>query len=171
MDIAVDCLDDKIDKVDGRADHALEWLLALEGKMVDMEEGYNELLALGQEQTTTSIRVCRAIATLSTITTAQQDQVTALRERVACAEERMDVMREMLLALEHSQENPIMVDDKETAVSNRDLEVEENEMAIPIPVPGRLVPIEDVKQVLPNKLVGTQITFKLADEDCPPSYK
>ena len=37
--------------------------------------------------------------------------------------------------------------------------------------PGRLVPIEDVVQVLPDKLVGTQIAFKLADEDCPLSYK
>ena len=49
MDVAVDQLDDKIDKVDGRVDQALECLLALEGKMADMEEGYNELLALGQE--------------------------------------------------------------------------------------------------------------------------
>ena len=62
----------------------------------------------------TSIRVCRAIATLSSITTAQQDQVMALRERVSHAKERMDVMREMLLVLEHSQENPIVVDDEET---------------------------------------------------------
>ena len=111
---------------------------------------------------------------LSTITMAQQEQVTALKERVAHVEERMDMMREMLLALEHSQENPIVVDDDETAVSGgsgEELEVEENEVAIPIPVPGQLVPIEEVEQVLPDELVGTQIAFKLAEEDHPPSYK
>ena len=83
-------------------------------------------------------------------------------------------MREMILALEHTRENPIMVDEEETVVSDRsgeELEVEENEVAIPIPVPGRLVPIEDEVQVLPNELVGTQIAFKLADEDRPPLYK
>ena len=37
--------------------------------------------------------------------------------------------------------------------------------------PGRLVPIEDEVQVLPDELVGTQITFELADEDRPPSYE
>ena len=86
----------------------------------------------------------------------------------------MDVMREMILALEHMQENPIVVDEEETAVSDRlgeELEVEENEVAIPIPVPGRLVPIKDEVQVLPDELVGTQIVFKLADEDRPPSYE
>ena len=69
----------------------------------------------------------------------QQEQVTALRARVAQAEERMDVMQEMLLALEHTQENPIVVDEEETAVSDgtgEELEVEENEVAIPIPVLG-----------------------------------
>ena len=42
---------------------------------------------------------------------------------------------------------------------------------IPVLVPGRLVPIEEAVQVLPNELVGTQIAFKLADEDHPPLYK
>ena len=87
----------------------------------------------------------------------------------------MDMMREMLLVLEHTQENPIVVDggsNGETAVSDRiELKVEENEVVIPIPVPSRLIPIEDVEQVLPNELVGTQIAFELADEDHPPSYK
>ena len=67
-----------------------------------------------------------------------------------------------------------MVDEEEMAVSNgsgKELEIEENEVATPIPVLGRLVPIEDGVQVLPDELVGTQITFKLANEDCPPSYK
>ena len=72
------------------------------------------------------------------------------------AEGRLDMMREMILVLEHTQENPIMVDN------------EENEVAVPIPAPGRLVPIEDAVQVLPNELVGTQIAFELVDEDCPP---
>ena len=86
----------------------------------------------------------------------------------------MDVMREMILGLEHMVANPIVVDDKTAVVkseSGEELEVEENEVAIPIPVPGRLVPIEDEVQVLPNELVGTQIMFKLADEDRPPLYK
>ena len=85
----------------------------------------------------------------------------------------MDTMREMILALEHMQENPIVVDN-EMAVSDgsrEELEVEENEVAIPVPVPGRLVPIEDEVQVLPDELVGTQIVFELANEDCPPSYE
>ena len=59
-------------------------------------------------------------------------------------------------------------------VSNRseeELEIEENEVAIPVPVSGKLVPIEDEVQVLPDELVGTQIAFELADEDCPPSYE
>ena len=86
----------------------------------------------------------------------------------------MDTMREMILVLEHTQVNPFVVDEEETAVSNglaEELEVEENEVAIPIPVPGRLVPIEDEVQVLPNELVGTQIAFELADKDRPPLYE
>ena len=47
MDMAVDWLDERVDKVDGRADEASEWLSALEGKVTDMEDGYRELLALG----------------------------------------------------------------------------------------------------------------------------
>ena len=46
----MDRLDERIDKVDGRADHASEQLSALEGKMTNMEAGYTELLALGREQ-------------------------------------------------------------------------------------------------------------------------
>ena len=86
----------------------------------------------------------------------------------------MDTMREMILALEHSQANPIVVDEEETVVSNgsgEELEVEENEVTIPILVPGRLVPIEDKVQVLPDELVGTQIVFELANENRPPLYE
>ena len=84
-------------------------------------------------------------------------------------------MREMILALEHTQENPIVVDDEEMVVSNgvegEELEVEENKVAVPIPPPGWLVPIKDMIQVLPNELVSTQIAFELANKDRPPSYK
>ena len=89
----------------------------------------------------------------------------------------MDVMREMILGLEHTVANPIVVDDNETTVaeegssSGEELEVIENEVAIPIPVLGQLVPIEEEIQVLPNELVGTQVAFKLAKEDRPPSYE
>ena len=54
----------------------------------------------------------------------------------------MDAMREMLLVLEHTQANPLMVDNEdksegEMVVSNWvELGVEENEVAIPIPPPG-----------------------------------
>ena len=90
------------------------------------------------------------------------------------AEERIDAMREMILALEHTRDNPIAVDDDsdaETAVSGEELELEENEVAILIPPPGRLIPIEDAVQELPDELVGTQIAFDLAEEDHPPSYE
>ena len=86
----------------------------------------------------------------------------------------MDTMWEMILGLEHTAANPIVIDDKETAVvengSEEEVEIEENEVAVPIPVPGQLVPIDEVVQVLPDNLVGTQITFELAKEDQPPSY-
>ena len=84
-------------------------------------------------------------------------------------------MREMILGLEHTTTNPIMVNDKEMAVvedgSDEEVEIEENEVAVPIPVPSRLVPIEEAVQELPNELVGTQIAFELAKEDHPPLYE
>ena len=100
--------------------------------------------------------------------------VLAQQAKIQSMDKRMDAMREMILVLEHMQMNPIMVDEEETVVSDRlgeELEVEENKVAIPVPVPGRLVPIEDEVQVLPDELVGTQIVFELANEDHPPSYK
>ena len=159
MDVAVDRLDREVD-------HASERLSALEGKVTDLEVGYTELLVLGREQVESMTQSAQALGQLATAVLAQQGKIHLM-------EERMDTMREMILALEHTQENPIVVD-KETVVddkSGEELEVEENEVAIPIPVPGRLVPIEDEVQVLPNELVGTQIVFELADEDCPPSYE
>ena len=47
MDIAVDWLD-------GEVDHVSKQISALEGKVVDLEAGYTELLALGWEQVETS---------------------------------------------------------------------------------------------------------------------
>ena len=167
MDVAVDQLDERINKVDGRADKASERLSMLEGKVTDMEEGYCELLALGWEQVGTSVWTCQAIAGLAAVIVAQQ-------ERIVRVEERIDMMREMILVLEHLQENPIIVEEEsneETVVSDGvELEVEENEVVILIPPPGQLILIEDVVQELPDKLVGTQITFDLAKEDHPPSY-
>ena len=47
VDVAVDWLD-------GEVDHASERISVLEGKVADLEAGYTELLALGQEQVETS---------------------------------------------------------------------------------------------------------------------
>ena len=133
MDIAADWLDARVDKVDGRADEASKQLSVLEGKVTDMEDGYRELLALGQEQLETSAHLCQALASLAIVVVAQQQKILQV-------EERMDVMREMILVLEHMQENPIVVEDEskgEMAVSNGvELEVEENQVAILIPPPG-----------------------------------
>ena len=169
MDVVVDQLDERIDEVDGRADHASKHLSMLEGKVTDMEAGYTELLALDREQVETSTQSCQALANLAAVAVAQWQKIHE-------AKERMDAMREMLLALEHMQENPLVVDEEESegemVVSNGiELEVEENEVAIPIPPPGHLVPIEDVVQELLDKLVGTQIMFDLANKDCPPLYE
>ena len=159
-------MDVTVDQLDGEVDHASERISVLEGKVVDLEAGYTELLALGWEQVETSTHVAQGLGQLATVVLAQQAKIRSM-------DERMDAMREMILALEHTQANPIVVDDK-TAVSDgsgEELEVEENEVVIPILVPGRLVPIEDEIQELPNELVGTQIVFELANEDHPPSYE
>ena len=144
-----------------------ERISALEGKVADLEAGYTELLALGWEQVETSTRVAWGLEQLATMVLAQQAKIRS-------QDERLDTMREMILVLEHSRDNPIVVDEEETAVSDgsgEELEVEENKVAMPIPVLGRLIPIEDEVQVLPDELVGTQIAFELADEDHPPSYE
>ena len=133
-----------------------------------MEEGYQALLALGRDQVATGVQACVAITALTTITTNQQ-------ARLVQAKERMDATREMILALEHTWDNPIVVDDDsnvEMVVSEgEELEVEENKVAIPIPPPGRLIPIKEVVQELPDELVGTQIAFDLAEEDHPPCHR
>ena len=50
-------------------------------------------------------------------------------------------MWEMILGLEHTAANPIIVDEEETVVEagsslGEELEVEENEVAVPIPMPS-----------------------------------
>ena len=161
--------DMELERLDGEADHAAERIGALEDRQADTERSLQALLELGQEQTGTSTRTARGLGQLATCVLVQQDKIRAM-------EERMDAMREMILALEHTAANPIVVDEEETVVeegssSGEEVEIEENEVAVPIPVPGRLVPIEEVVQVLPDDLVGTQIAFELAEEDRPPSYE
>ena len=160
-------MDVAVDQLDGEVDHASKRISALEGKVADLEAGYTELLALGQEQVEMSTWVAHGLGQLVTAVLAQQAKIQSM-------EERMDAMREMILGLEHTAANPIVVDDKTVVTeseSKEELEINENKVAIPILVPSRLIPIEDKVQVLPDELVGTQIAFELADEDCPPSYK
>ena len=132
-------MDVAVDRLDGEADHTAERISALEDKVADMERGLNGLLELGREQTKTSTWTAQGLGQLATAVLAQQAKIRSM-------EERMDVMREMILGLEHTAANPIMVDN-ETAVegskSREELEIEENEVAVPIPVPGRLVPIKE----------------------------
>ena len=159
--------DVELERLDGEADHVAERIGALEDKEADMECSLHTLLELGREQTEASTRAARGLGQLATCVFAQQNKIRAM-------EERMDAMREMILGLEHTAANPIVVDE-ETVVeagssSREELEIEENEVAVPIPVPGRLVPIEEEVQVLPDELVGTQVAFELAEEDHPPSY-
>ena len=161
--------DVELERLDGEADHAVERIGALEDKGADIERSLNALLELGREQTEASTRTARGLGQLATCVLAQQHKIRAM-------EERMDAMREMILGLEHSAANLIVVEDEETAVeagssSGEELEIEENEVAVPIPVPGRLMPIKEEIQVLPDELVGTQIAFELAEEDHPPTYK
>ena len=162
-------VDVAVDRLDGEADHAAKRIGVLEDKEADMERSLNALLELGQEQIEASTHAAQGLGQLATCVLAQQNKIRAM-------EERMDTMREMILGLEHTVANPIVVDDEETAVaegskSGEELEIKENEVAVPIPVPGRLIPIEEEVQELPDELVGTQITFELAEEDCPPTYE
>ena len=161
--------DVELERLDGKADHAAERIRALEDKGANLERSLNALLELGREQTEASTRAARGLGQLATCVLAQQNKIRAM-------EERMDAMREMILGLEHTAANPIMVNEEETVVeagssSGEELEIKENEVAVPIPVLGRLVPMEEEVQVLPDELVGTQVAFKLAEEDRPPSYE
>ena len=161
--------DVELERLDGEADHAAERIGGLEDRFADAERSLQALLDLGREQTESSTRTARGLGQLATCVLAQQQKIRSM-------EERMDAMREMILGLEHLAANPIVVDEEETVVeagnsSGEELEIEENEVAVPIPVPGRLVPIEEEIRVLPDELVGTQVAFELAEEDRPPSYQ
>ena len=161
--------DVELEWLDGEADHAAERIGTLEDKEADMERSLNTLLELGREQTEASSRAAWGLGQLATCVLAQQNKIRAM-------EERMDAMREMILGLEHTAANPIVVDEEDTIMeggssSGEELEIKENEVAIPVPIPGRLVPIEEEVQVLPDELVGTQIAFELAEEDHPLSYE
>ena len=162
-------VDIAVDRLDGEADHVAEHIGVLEDKEADMERSLNALLELEREQTAASTCAARGLGQLVMCVLAQQNKIRAM-------EERMDAMREMILGLEHTAANLIIVDEEETVVevgssSGEELEIEENKVAVPIPVPGRLVPIEEEVQELPDELVGTQIAFELAKEDCPPTYE
>ena len=162
-------MDVELERLDSEADHAVERIRVLEDKEADMEHSLNTLLELGREQMEASTRAARGLGQLAMCVLAQQNKIRAM-------EERMDAMQEMILGLEHMAVNPIVVDEEETVVeagssSGEELETEENEVAIPVPIPGRLVPIEEEIQVLPDELVGTRIAFELAKEDRPPSYE
>ena len=139
-------IDIAVDQLDGEVDHASKRISVLEGKVVDLEARYTELLALGWEQVEMSTWATHGLGQLAMVILAQQAKIQTI-------EERMDVMWEMILVLEHSQENPIVVDEEETVVSDRsreELEVEENEVAVPIPVPGRLVPVRGLPPPTPR---------------------
>ena len=162
-------VDVAVDHLDGEADHAAERISALEDKEADMERSLNTLLELGREQTEASTCAARGLGHLATCVLAQQNKIRAM-------EECMDAMREMILGLEHMATNPFMVDEEEMVVearssSGEELEIEENEVAVPIPVPGQLMPIKEEVQELPDELVGTQIAFELAEEDRPLTYE
>ena len=123
-------MDVAMDRLDGEADHVAERIGLLEDKMADVEQGLGGLLELGQEQTETSTWMAQGLGQLATCVLTQQNKIRAM-------EERMDVMREMILGLEHTVANPIVVDKEEMAVveeSEEEVEIEENEVMVPIPV-------------------------------------
>ena len=162
-------MDVAVDRLDGEADHMAERIDALEDREADMEHSLNALLELGREQTEASTCAARRLGQLATCVLAQQNKIRAM-------EERMDVMREMILGLEHTAANLIVVDEEETVVEvgsslGEELEIKENKVAVPIPMPGHLVPIEEEVQELPDELFSTQIAFELAEEDHPPTYE
>ena len=71
-----------MDRLDGEVDHALEWISALEGKVADLEAGYTELLALGQEQVETSTWVAQGLGQLAMAVLAQQAKIQSMEERM-----------------------------------------------------------------------------------------
>ena len=101
-------VDVAVDHLDREADHATECIGVLEDKEADMERSLNTLLELGREQTEALTHTARGLGQLATCVLAQQNKIRAM-------EERMDAMWEMILGLEHTAANPIVVD-KETVV-------------------------------------------------------
>ena len=55
VDVTVDRLDKKDKELEGGADKASKWMAMLEGRVGDMEEGYQALLALGRDQVMTGV--------------------------------------------------------------------------------------------------------------------
>ena len=132
-------MDVVVDQLDGEVDHTSKRISTLEGKVTDLESGYLELLALGREQVETSTQAVQGLGQMAMAVLAQQAKIRSM-------EEQMDTMREMILVLEHMAANPIVVNEEETTVtegSGEELEIEENEVAIPIPPAGGLIPVED----------------------------
>ena len=107
-------MDVAVDRLDREMDHASERILALEGKVADLEAGYTELLALGWEQVETSSWVVQGLGQLAMAVLVQQAKIRSM-------DERMDAMCEIILGLEHLVANPIVVDD-EMAVERASLE-------------------------------------------------
>ena len=60
-----------VDHLDGEADRAVEWIGALEDRVVDMDRGLSTLLELGQEQTEASTRAAQGLGQLATLSHAQ----------------------------------------------------------------------------------------------------
>ena len=122
--------DVELERLDGEVDHAAERIGGLEDRMAEVERGTNALLELCREQTEANTRGARGLGQLATCVLVQQQKIRAM-------EEWMDTMREMILGLEHTATNPIVVDEEETVVeagnsSGEELEIEENEVAVPI---------------------------------------
>ena len=101
--------DVELERLDGEADHAAERIGGLEDRLADTERSLTVLLELGREQTEASTRAARGLGQLATCILAQQNKIQAM-------EERMDAMREMILGLEHTAMNPIVVDEEETVI-------------------------------------------------------
>ena len=73
MDVAVDRLDEEVD-------HASKRLLALGGKVTNLEAGYTELLVLVREQVETTTHLARALGQLATAVLAQQGKIRTMEE-------------------------------------------------------------------------------------------
>ena len=59
-------MDVAVDRLDGEVDHTSKRLSMLEGKVTNLEAGYNELLVLGQEQVEITTHLACALGQLAT---------------------------------------------------------------------------------------------------------